>query len=457
MVGAAAHRQMHAACKMAKPDVRNPSISYRVPAGRAGSMMTVLEKPSVTKASHAEGGARRPVRRVLIYSHDTFGLGHLRRSRAIAHALVAGASDLQVLIVSGSSVVDSFAFRPGVRYVRVPGVTKRTDGGYASLDPAVPLDRTVAERTAIISRMAEAFDPDLAIIDKEPTGFHGEMLPTLRTLAARGCRLILGLRDILDDAALLVPEWQRKGGSEAVRAFYDEIWVYGVARIHEPVAALALGPEIEARLHYTGYLRREATRSAPVRHDAPAMPFLLVTPGGGGDGGGLIDWVIAAYEADPGIDLPALIAFGPFLEPRARRAFEARIARTDKLSAITFDSEIEVLMREAAGIVAMGGYNTFCEILSFDLPSLLVPRTEPRREQLIRARAAEALGLAQVLLEQDGRDPLRMAAALRALPRQAPPSRVVVPGLLDGLDVIRERVLGEAAPVAALRRLGCRA
>ena len=26
--------------------------------------------------------------RVLIYSHDSFGLGHLRRCRAIAHALV---------------------------------------------------------------------------------------------------------------------------------------------------------------------------------------------------------------------------------------------------------------------------------------------------------------------------------------------------------------------------------
>jgi predicted glycosyltransferase len=26
--------------------------------------------------------------RILIYSHDSFGLGHLRRCRAIAHALV---------------------------------------------------------------------------------------------------------------------------------------------------------------------------------------------------------------------------------------------------------------------------------------------------------------------------------------------------------------------------------
>jgi len=40
-------------------------------------------------------------RRVLIYSHDTFGLGHLRRCRAIAHALVQPDPGLSVLILSG--------------------------------------------------------------------------------------------------------------------------------------------------------------------------------------------------------------------------------------------------------------------------------------------------------------------------------------------------------------------
>ncbi|WP_336485737.1 glycosyltransferase family protein [Methylobacterium nigriterrae] len=409
--------------------------------------------PSVTKVTRAEGGPRRPVRRILIYSHDTFGLGHLRRSRAIANALAGSGRDLQILVLSGSPVVDSFAAREGVSYVRLPGVSKRTDGGYASLDARIPLGRTIAGRMAVIARAAAEFRPDLAIVDKEPTGFHGEMLPTLEHLSAEGCRLVLGLRDILDDPELLAPEWERKDAAAAVRAFYDEIWVYGIARIHEPLAALGLGPAVAERLHYTGYLRRDAALPDPGR-PAPALtrsPFILVTPGGGGDGAGLIDWVIAAYEADPGIALPALIAFGPFLDPQARQGFEARIARTGRLASITFDSEIEVLMRRAEGIVAMGGYNTFCEILSFDLRAVLVPRTEPRREQLIRARAAEALGLARVLLESEGRDPLRMAAALRALPAQAPPSRMVVPGLLDGLDAIRARVFPQAPADASAR------
>ncbi|GJE09889.1 glycosyltransferase family protein [Methylobacterium longum] len=388
-----------------------------------------------------------PASRVLIYSHDTFGLGHLRRSRAIANAIVGGDRGARAMIVSGSPVIDRFAFAAGVRTVRLPPVTKFPDGNYASLDPAVPLARTVAQRSAAIARTCAAFRPDLILVDKEPAGFQGELMPVLDSAAARGIRLVLGLRDVLDDADRLVPEWERKGAIETMARFYDEIWVYGLSRIHAPLAALPMDPEtaarIDARLTYTGYLRRELPDRRAGREE-PAMadgPFILVTPGGGGDGAALIDWVIAAYEADPGIPLPALIAFGPFLDAATRDGFATRIrGLAGRIAAITFDSEIEFLMRKAAGVVAMGGYNTFCEILSFDRRAILVPRTEPRREQAIRALAAERLGLVRVLLEEDGRAPERMAAALRALPDQTEPSRVLVPGLLDGLEAVARRV-----------------
>ncbi|KAA0125675.1 hypothetical protein CIW48_00805 [Methylobacterium sp. P1-11] len=385
--------------------------------------------------------------RVLIYSHDTFGLGHLRRSRAIANAVVACNRGARAMIVSGSPVVDRFAFAPGVRTVRLPPVTKFADGNYASLDQATPLARTVEQRSAIIAQACGAFCPDLIIVDKEPAGFHGELLPALEGAAERDIRMVLGLRDVLDDADRLVPEWERKGAAETMARFYDEIWVYGLSRIHQPLAALPMEPamaaQVEGRLIYTGYLRRELPECRAGREE-PAIAndaFILVTPGGGGDGAALIDWVIAAYEADAAIPLPALIAFGPFLDPGTRDGFAHRIRGLGgRIAAITFDSEIEFLMRKAAGVVAMGGYNTFCEILSFDRRTILVPRTEPRREQAIRALAAERLGLARVLMEADGRTPERMAAALRALPDQDPPSRVLVPGLLDGLDVVARRV-----------------
>ena len=50
-------------------------------------------------------------RRVLLYSHDTFGLGHLRRSRTIASAMAAADPDLSALITTGSPIAGRFERR----------------------------------------------------------------------------------------------------------------------------------------------------------------------------------------------------------------------------------------------------------------------------------------------------------------------------------------------------------
>lgn len=379
--------------------------------------------------------------RVLIYSHDTFGLGHVRRARAIANALVKDRPGTSVIIVSGSPVIGNFEFGSGVDYVRIPGVTKLPDGDYRSHNLNLSLDEAVGLRQAIILKTAETFQPDMFIVDKEPTGFHGEVLPALELLRSRDCRLVLGIRDVLDEGRLLVPEWERKGAKEALERYYDEIWVYGLQGIHEPLAALKLPAAVRKRIAYTGYLRREMPLPSTSRH--PKMtkqPFILVTTGGGGDGDELVDWTIAAYETDPTLEPPALIVFGPFINRERRAGYMERIARHPKLDAITFDNKIELLMKKATAIVAMGGYNTFCEILSFDKPALIVPRTRPRLEQHIRAEQAERLGLVRMLSNKDApRTPERMVAALKALAAQPCPSDVVIPGLLSGLDTIRER------------------
>jgi predicted glycosyltransferase len=384
----------------------------------------------------------RPERaRVLIYSHDTFGLGHLRRSRAIANALVEERPGDSVIILSGSPVIGSFEFGSGVDYVRIPGVTKLPDGDYRTLNLNMSVDEAVRLRAAIILQTAKTFRPDLLIVDKEPTGFRGELMPALEEVLQHDCRLVLGIRDILDEPALLVPEWERKGAVEALR-YYDEIWVYGLKDIYEPLAALDLPDRIAERITYTGYLGRDLPQQPPFSRypKLTKSPFILVTTGGGGDGDDLIDWVLSAYEADPTLTMPALVVFGPFLNRDRRRRYLERISRHPKLDAIAFDTKIELLMQKAMAIVAMGGYNTFCEILSLNKPALIVPRTRPRLEQYIRAVEAERLGLVKMLSEDDARrDPLRMAAALHALPTQPAPSQVVVPGLLDGLDAIRER------------------
>src|SRR5438874_3683755 len=290
-------------------------------------------------------------------------------------------------------------------------------------------------RSSIMRHTAEIFDPDILIVDKEPLGLRGEMRPTLDLLRARGTPMVLGLRDVMDDPEALESEWERKNAIPALSEYYNEIWVYGLPQICDPLAGLDIPASVRRRMVYTGYLRRNAPAAvaSPDILDLADGEFLLTTAGGGGDGDALIDWVLAAYENDPGGLPPMLIVFGPFMTPDLQAAFATRAARLPKVHTITFDARLETLMTRAVGIVAMGGYNTFCEILSFDKPALIVPRTMPRMEQFIRAECAAELGLVAMLSDTGEREPKRMAAALLQLLQQPRPSSVVIPGLLDGM------------------------
>jgi len=328
---------------------------------------------------------RRHHQRVLIYSHDSFGLGHLRRCRAIAHSLVDADPAISILILSGSPIIGSFDFRSRVDFVRVPGVIKLRNGEYVSLNVHINVDETLAMRSSIIRHTADIFDPDLLIVDKEPLGLRGEVRETLDLLQARGTALILGLRDVMDDPEALESEWERKQAVPALAEYYDEIWVYGLPQICDPLAGLSVPISVRERMTYTGYLRRTTSelQLTPEILGVIDSDFLLVTPGGGGDGEALIDLVLSAYEYDQDIPYPALLVFGPFMLPEIRVAFAARAARLDNVRAITFNARLESLMARAAGVIAMGGYNTFCEILSFDKRALIVPRTAPRLDGML--------------------------------------------------------------------------
>ena len=386
--------------------------------------------------------------RILIYSHDTMGLGHLRRCRAIAHYLVEQNKDLSVLIISGSPIIGSFDFKARVDFVRVPGVIKLRNGEYTSLNLHLDIRETLAIRASIIRHTAAAFAPDLFLVDKEPLGLRGEVASTLDMLKSKGVPLVLGLRDVMDDPALLEPEWKRKNVLPALRDLYDAIWIYGLPQICDPLAGITLPKSIKRKISYTGYLPRSVPASLKVDplEGFGGAPYVLVTPGGGGDGEALIDWVLRAYESDAELPHNALIVFGPFMQSERQTEFMQRVERLRRVRAITFDTRLEALMVNAAGVVAMGGYNTFCEILSFDKRAILVPRTAPRLEQFIRAQQAQEVGLVRMLGDDGQRDVRAMVAALRALPFQHAPSEVVVPGLLDGLgnvERLASRWLGQ--------------
>ncbi len=394
--------------------------------------------PGRSSQPPAESQTRGP--RVMLYSHDTFGLGHLRRSRALAEAITAANPNASALILTGSPVAGRFTFPTRVDHLRLPGVIKRSDGSYASRTMGMDIEETTQLRANLILSTVESYAPDVLIVDKEPCGFRGELLPSLEKLRAEGhTKLVLGLRDVLDEPEVLATEWARKDAIRATESFYDEIWVYGPRSIYDPTQGLPLSTATHDRMHWTGYLRRDLGEVGP----PPEQPYVLITPGGGGDGATMVDLVLTAYEQDPKLSPRAILVYGPFLSGDTREEFENRVARLNgRVTAVGFESQIETLFAGAQGVVCMGGYNTFCEVLSFDKPAVIVPRTTPRLEQWIRASRAAELGLVSMLDEtKNGLTPAAMIDAIHALETQSPPSAAGhCEGLLDGLEYVTTRI-----------------
>ncbi|KQY15178.1 glycosyltransferase family protein [Rhizobium sp. Root482] len=379
--------------------------------------------------------------RILMYSHDTFGLGHLRRCRTIAHSLVEDYRGVNILIISGATIAGAFDYRARVDFVKIPSVIKLRNGEYTSMDRHIDLHETLKMRKSIIRHTAETFQPDIFIVDKEPMGLQGEVEETLAYLKKQGTMLVLGLREVMDAPHLLDAEWKRNDVMRKIGQFYDNIWVYGPPDFYDPLVGLEVPPQVRARMDFVGFLQRSVSQDVEPDHK-PRGDYILVTTGGGGDGSDLIHDVIDAYQEDPTLTHKALIVLGPYMPAKQRQKLILKGEKIPYVEVIEFDNRMEELIDGAKAVVAMGGYNTYCEILSFDKPALIVPRVMPREEQLIRASRAAELGLIDMLLPEQARDPQRFAAALKALPDRDPPSKSAAGMTLEGLANISQ-IVGE--------------
>lgn len=373
--------------------------------------------------------------KILLYSHDTFGLGNIRRTLLLSQALIEEFPTAAILVVTGSPVIHAFRIPEGIDYIKLPCLDRVDADRY---EPRF-LHEWSAEvkqtRQAILSKSVLGFDPDLMIVDKRPTGVDGELLPTLQQLRRqkRSTKLVVGIRDILDAPARTHRSLQRTRSFEIIERYYDEVWIYGLQTIFNPIKEYRFPEAVARKTRFCGYLQRPTEVVA--RDDGP--PRVLVTTGGGGDGGDLIETYLEGL-----LDLPRRLAlrttvmFGPQM-PDARRT--ALLDRYGHLSDVVFrDFEPDLTRRyaEADVVVSMAGYNTVCELLSFGRRAVLVPREKPVREQLIRARLLAGLGYFD-LVEPAQLAPTHLLSKVLAALRQGPAP--LPPIDLGGLPRIRER------------------
>ena len=374
--------------------------------------------------------------RILMYSHDTFGLGHLRRCRTIAHSIVEHFKGVSILIISGSQIAGAFDFKARVDFVKIPSVIKLYNGEYDSIGEYIDIDEILEMRELIIQRTAEAFNPDIFIVDKEPMGLKGELEPTLEMFKGTKTKTVLGLRDVMDSPELLKKEWTKQKMLEKIDNYYDAAWIYGPEHFWNPLEGFDLTDSLANKLTHVGFLDRESHSYQTTEGYALPDKYILVTAGGGGDGIAIMEQVLAAREHDYQIDFPIVMVLGPFMKSDSRDRIRLRASRLANVTVIDFESRMEVLMENAVALVGMCGYNTFCEVLSYDKKALFVPRTKPREEQYIRAKRASEIGLSSMLTPEEAAIPSVMAEALRNLPNQPLPSENLAPRDLAGLENI---------------------
>ena len=390
-------------------------------------------------------------RRVALYGHDTCGLGHVRRNLALAQAAAGSALDPDVLLISGTAEAGRFPRPAGVELMVLPSVHKDGDSGYRPGALRGGLGEVVALRTALLEAALLSWQPDMLVVDKVPQGFAGELVPALAHLRRAGrTHVVLGLRDVLDDPIRARADWHRSGDSEAARALYDEIWVYGDRRVHDLTTDLGLPADVAAITSFTGYLssgRTTASRGPERLASGAGMALCLV---GGGLDGAPLAWSFARAPMPAGVT--GVLVTGPFLPAHVRRSLEALARDREDLLVIPFSEDVAGWAAGAAAVVTMGGYNTVAEVLATDTPALVVPRVQPRREQAVRAAALVQAGAIQSV-DPDDVTPHVLGDWLAAAVAGPPVDRTHL--ALDGLAAVTDRTAQLlSSPVEVSRAAG---
>jgi len=406
-------------------------------------MWTMMIDTDRTDGGAAEGLAAAPLR-TLLYCHDTYGLGHLRRTLSLAGTLSTSPLAGAQLIVSGSPAGHRFPLPPGTDLVSLPAVVKIAADHYESRSLPVGYARVRAMRRELILAAAQSFRPDLVIVDHAPGGLDGEVLPALHALwrDSPRTRLVLGLRDVVDAPSRVHASWTRDGTHALLDELYHAIVIYGERHIYDARREYGFSSRAAAKTRFVGYLARASgtiDRAAIMaRHDLPDSRLALVTVGGGGDGALLVETVLQAVRARRApTDLAWLVIGGPLMPSTDWDKLAGAVGDLPNVRAVRFVEDLPAHIRAADLVISMGGYNSVCEILASGRPALIVPRVEPRREQWIRAEMLERRGLLRMLHPADlSRETLlrEVETLLYAQPRPIPE------GMLNGLERLQRQL-----------------
>ena len=380
--------------------------------------------------------------RILMYSQDSYGLGHLRRATNLANALVNERLDLSVLLVVDSPVAPFFDLQARIDFVKLPTVVKVGAGVFRPGSLLTSYGLVKAMRSTVNREVLARFRPDLVLVDHMPGGANRDLVPALRLIRALNysTRVVLGVRDIIDDPAVTCAVWQREGFYDTLRRYYDSVLIYGSQDVFATAAKYQIDGVLPGEVHYCGYVcNMDPVKDSQHVRDKLEIgdePIIVVMAGGGADAFRLMEMYLKAL---PLVDTPTatVMVTGPFMPEEQRKTLRDR-ARELGVQVRTSVSDSLSHLNAADLVVSMAGYNTVSEILRFRKRAILVPRPGPSLEQRMRARIFSERGLVTAIDPQDLSAPRLARAIMESL--QNPTLRSEMP-MMHGVSTVKTTLL----------------
>ena len=344
---------------------------------------------------------------MMTYSHDGYGLGHLRRSTNIAAQFVHEAPSSSVLMLTGCPPGNPLLLPKGIDFIKVPSLIKVDTGAYVPHGLRISRQKAKAIRAAVILSAVIEFKPNLLLVDHVPAGTYGELLPTLQILKdlSEPPVIVLGLRDIIDAPDVVRDLWRKEMTYETIRNYYDEVLIYGCKQIFDSALHYGIIEEIPGKVSYCGYVcsQEPVKPREQVRADLRLRRenLVVVTTGGGHDGYPLMQSCLEAFHLiGRNSRFEAIFITGPLMDPDQRERLRAQACGLGA-RVLTCAEDLPSFINAADLVITMAGYNSLCEVVSLRKKALVVPRLGPRAEQRIRADLFQQKGLIDVLGPQE--------------------------------------------------------
>jgi predicted glycosyltransferase len=380
--------------------------------------------------------------RILMYSQDSYGLGHLRRATNLANALVNERPDLSVLLVVDSPVAPFFDLQERIDFVKLPTVVKVAAGVFRPGSLLTSYGLVRAMRATVNREVLSRFHPDLVLVDHMPGGANRDLVPALRLIRSLNysTRVVLGVRDIIDDPAVTCDVWRREGFYDTLKRYYDSVLIYGSPDVFATASKYEIDRVLPGEVRYCGYVCNMDSVKDP-QHVRDKLeigdePIIVVMAGGGADAFRLMETYLKALPLVTNRSTTVMVT-GPFMPEEQRKTLRDR-ARELGVQIRTSVSDSMSHLNAADLVVSMAGYNTVSEILRFRKRAILVPRPGPSLEQQMRARIFSERGFVTAIAPQDLSAPRLATAIMDMLNNPAVPAEMP---LMHGISTVKTTLL----------------